>query len=338
MLQFGPALRGWLRLLPWLLLLGGLAGSGWWRYYLAPRHVPYLWAGMLTLAGVLLASELDALLGRQARRRAALRRHAAAGDWPGGALPRPKPARPGDWLEAGVHWLPLLFLLSLGPTTLSLGRTPASGARPWQAAHQPVSSPGNSGNHYFLVPPQPAETPGPAASRTTPKSQPAPAAADNPAKADDAPVRKPESRHLSAPSLPAAEYLQTDLVKLFTRRNQPPDAPITVVGRLHRVKGDDIVLPEGIEPRQADLVLYRFAIWCCIADAVPVTAILKDVKRRELPDDAWVQLSGKLGYTGPEHDIPLIRVDRIEPIAEPEDPYLTIDPDELKADGSRSQP
>jgi uncharacterized membrane protein YcgQ (UPF0703/DUF1980 family) len=130
--------------------------------------------------------------------------------------------------------------------------------------------------------------------------------------------------------LPASvHYRPTDLAKLFSKHGEAKDEPVVVVGRLHKVKGDDLVVPEGVNPRKVDYVLYRLVIWCCIADAIPATAILKDAPPDKLPADAWVRLSGRLERTGPEHDIPLLKVDKVEAIAEPDEPYLYISPDEL---------
>jgi hypothetical protein len=135
----GPAVRGWLRLIPWLLLLGGLGWGGWWRYYLAPRHLPYLWSGLAALALVLLLSELDGLLGRTRKRRTALLSAIRAGRGVASVANLPRPASLADWLESGVHWLPLLLLVALGPTTLSLQ---GYAATPGQLAALEKRSPG----------------------------------------------------------------------------------------------------------------------------------------------------------------------------------------------------
>jgi hypothetical protein len=364
--RLGAALRGWLRLAPWLLLLGALAGSGWWRYYVAPRQVPYLWAGLAALGSVLLMSELDGLLGREARRRSALRQRQP--------IPQPKPARPGDWLEAGVHWLPLTLLAVLGPTTLTLsgGRPSAAqlahmgGGQP--AARLPATAYPPAQRHYYVLPPRPDNAgaavpaqpraalaqPAPAPPKPTAAKPSRPAASAlptqpaqpraalaQPAPAPPKPTAAKPSRpaasalptHSASPTQPAlpasVHYRPTDLAKLFSKHGEAKDEPVVVVGRLHKVKGDDLVVPEGVNPRKVDYVLYRLVIWCCIADAIPATAILKDAPPDKLPADAWVRLSGRLERTGPEHDIPLLKVDKVEAIAEPDEPYLYISPDEL---------
>jgi hypothetical protein len=370
----GAAVRGWLRLLPWVLLLGGLGASGWWRYYLAPRHMPYLWAGLGVLALVLLASELDGLAGRTRRRRTALLAHAP--------LPAPpRPASLADWLEAAVHWLPLLLLLTLGPTTLSLrGGAPSSRqlhrlrpSAPRAIPAPAAPAPGAPTAYHYAPPPAPearpdakpqppgadaatlparpdagAEAPPAHFGNASPpeRQQPSPPAAPPVARQSaSAPARPalPDSPKPSPPAEPGQAYAQTDLVKLFTGRGGPLGGPVELIGRLHRVRGgDDEVVPLGVDPASTDLVLYRYAIWCCVADAVPATAILEGAALEGaggdgaaekgaggLQDEQWVRLRGRFYQTGATGDIPLLKVDSLEPIPEPADPYLYAGPSDL---------
>jgi hypothetical protein len=363
--MLGVWLRGGLRLLPWLLLLGGLALSGWWRYYLAPRHMPYLYAGLVVLALVLLLSELDGYLARRARLRLAL----------ASRIPLPTPPRAAslpDWLEAAVHWLPLTILLVLGPTTLTLrGGAPSSQQlfrlRGAAATQQLVDEP---------VPPmpQPAQAAADSAADATEAEpavdalEPAPdpqiarmreevAAAERELEAlkqridEKAKEEAKEQQHISAQEAaarlrraqaaaqnqpgpapatddggPIQNYAQTDLVRLFMGRGGPIGNPVELVGRLHKVVGDDPVVPLGVDPSKVELVLYRYAIFCCVADAVPATAILEGLDPAQVKDEQWVRLRGRFHQTGATGDIPLLKVDSFEPISEPREPYLFTDP------------
>lgn len=132
------------------------------------------------------------------------------------------------------------------------------------------------------------------------------------------------------PGSVAPDYAPTDLTELFTGPGSASGQPVELAGRLHRVLGDDPVLPPGVDPAGVELVLYRYVIFCCAADAIPATAILEGLDAADAPDGEWVRLRGRFYQTGEDGDIPLLKVDGFEVIGEPDAPYLFADPDEFE--------
>jgi hypothetical protein len=103
--------------------------------------------------------------------------------------------------------------------------------------------------------------------------------------------------------------------------------PVELIGMLHRVADDDQLVPVGVDPADVEVVLYRFVITCCVADAVPATALLEGSQTGL--EEQWVRLRGRLSFTGATQDIPQLSVDSIEPVAEPANPYLFMGQPEL---------
>jgi uncharacterized repeat protein (TIGR03943 family) len=84
-----------------------------------------------------------------------------------------------------------------------------------------------------------------------------------------------------------------------------------------RVSFDD-TLPAG------QFVIYRFVIVCCAADAIPVQVVVKSPRPVAFKNDDWIRVGGIVrtevqnGKT-----VPMIEADQIDPIATPDDPYLS---------------
>ena len=68
-------------------------------------------------------------------------------------------------------------------------------------------------------------------------------------------------------------------------------------------------------------LLFRFAISCCVADAVPVAVVLEGAT--DQPENTWVEVEGTFGIlTKGDARFPLLSAVRIIPTTEPEAPYL----------------
>jgi uncharacterized repeat protein (TIGR03943 family) len=84
-----------------------------------------------------------------------------------------------------------------------------------------------------------------------------------------------------------------------------------------RVSTDD-TLPAG------EFVVYRFVIVCCAADALPVEAVVKSPKAAGLKSDDWIRVGGILRMQEKDGKaVPVIEADQVDPIAAPNDPYLS---------------
>lgn len=80
----------------------------------------------------------------------------------------------------------------------------------------------------------------------------------------------------------------------------------------------DAKLPPG------HLVLFRFSVTCCAADAVPVGALVKCDEPARYKQDDWVRVTGELQVTKLEgQEGALLVAEKVDPIAAPTDEYLS---------------
>jgi putative membrane protein len=89
--------------------------------------------------------------------------------------------------------------------------------------------------------------------------------------------------------------------------------PADVIGFIYR------------EPTFADdqFMLARFTISCCVADASAIGMPVAWADTTSLPADSWVRVKGTLEvgqFRG--DDVPILKADSVEPIPQPEHPYL----------------
>lgn len=105
----------------------------------------------------------------------------------------------------------------------------------------------------------------------------------------------------------------TTIADLVYRYPQNVGWDVMVEGMIYRPKG----LPAG------HIVLYRFAITCCAADAIHVAILVASEDAAKLPADRWVRIRGRMEKTQFRGlDIPLLRAESVEPIPTPDDPYI----------------
>ncbi|HEY7874603.1 MAG TPA: TIGR03943 family protein [Actinomycetota bacterium] len=86
-------------------------------------------------------------------------------------------------------------------------------------------------------------------------------------------------------------------------------SPITLTGFVTHGDGT----PEG------GFTLTRFSISCCAADAVPYSVPIEASQRANYGDDTWLRVSGTLHLAGDRY---VLRPRMIEPVPEPQDPYI----------------
>jgi uncharacterized repeat protein (TIGR03943 family) len=88
---------------------------------------------------------------------------------------------------------------------------------------------------------------------------------------------------------------------------------IVTEGKVYR----DETVPEN------HFLIYRFLILCCVADALPMGALVADDAAADLEMDSWVRVEGRLGLKIVDGlYFPTIKAHRITPIEPPELPYL----------------
>jgi uncharacterized repeat protein (TIGR03943 family) len=111
---------------------------------------------------------------------------------------------------------------------------------------------------------------------------------------------------------------EVSLRALYARPESYQGKQITVVGMAH---GHERARREfGAQA----LVVYRFALSCCAADALPLSAVVLPAPGQPPPpDDAWVSVHGRLtlrdSSTG---KVPVLEDASLAPTPEPRSPYL----------------
>ena len=101
-----------------------------------------------------------------------------------------------------------------------------------------------------------------------------------------------------------------------------------IARHLHRLVGTHVItegrvfrddsLPNG------QIAIFRFVVVCCAADAMPVEVVIKSPKTAGLKNDDWVRVGGMLQLEDQDgKSVPVIEADQIDPIAAPDEPYLS---------------
>ncbi|MFB5662474.1 TIGR03943 family putative permease subunit [Alteribacillus sp. HJP-4] len=96
--------------------------------------------------------------------------------------------------------------------------------------------------------------------------------------------------------------------------------PYNFTGKKIKITGF-VYREEGLSSNQ--LVLTRFIITHCVADAVTIGFLTEFDEAESFPSDTWLELEGTLAvvpYNG--SDLPVIKAERGKVISEPSDPYI----------------
>jgi hypothetical protein len=119
-------------------------------------------------------------------------------------------------------------------------------------------------------------------------------------------------------------YLEVTLLDLYTIRGfQKETLPVRVVGMLYFLtESDKESLPFGVKPEDVGTMMFRYSIWCCVADARQVTVVLGGGDFSGLETGQWLEVKGKAH--APKGSMPLftIEVEKARPIDQPENPYI----------------
>jgi uncharacterized repeat protein (TIGR03943 family) len=74
----------------------------------------------------------------------------------------------------------------------------------------------------------------------------------------------------------------------------------------------------------SDPKLYRWIMWCCAADAIPVSVELEGSPAGNWSDTQYLEVVGTATFPSTlGHVVPRIQVDTIKPVQDPDDPYLS---------------
>jgi putative membrane protein len=128
--------------------------------------------------------------------------------------------------------------------------------------------------------------------------------------------------------LPAAAIEQSSPASAGTTANEK----VMTLGYLHYHRRELIgqhVLVDGMVSRNettpaGQMVLYRFVIVCCAADAMPMEMTVTSSQANSLVNDQWVRVGGTVRMeTVGTRTIPVLVADQISKIGAPGDPYLS---------------
>jgi putative membrane protein len=111
----------------------------------------------------------------------------------------------------------------------------------------------------------------------------------------------------------------------------PDDGKVSIFQIMENIDDwkDKRVVTEGMVYRddnvpEKHIVIYRFLMTCCVADASPLNILVETDNPDGFKDDQWVRVEGILSLkkVGDIDFSPHIKADRITPIAPPKDKYL----------------
>lgn len=223
-----------------------------------------------------------------------------------------------QWVQTLVHLLPLFLFLTLGVTTL--------GSHQIVDFARPAPTTVLSSRHANDEPPvTPTGTGTPAAvptttstSTTTPPTTSSPTLAlDGPTPAEPLAPATPASD----PAVPAAVPLP--LMELYYPKKHPGVTRIETVGRLMIPTEDELAkAPPEIDRADLKLLLYRYVMTCCAADAAPVFVVLRGRDATDLKVDDWVKITGTWIPAPGLGDMAKIEVDSLTLIEQPAEPFL----------------
>ena len=112
-----------------------------------------------------------------------------------------------------------------------------------------------------------------------------------------------------------------DLADVYSGRPLPHS--VTLSGMSYTPSDEDYArLPSGTTKELMPVLLYRYQVTCCAADASPIHVGLSNVDRARFPNDTWIRISGTLTAPTPPANVGLIHVTSAEIIPEPSEPYL----------------
>jgi uncharacterized membrane protein YcgQ (UPF0703/DUF1980 family) len=198
-----------------------------------------------------------------------------------------------QWVQTLVHLLPLFLFLTMGVTTLgSQSLTSLKHAAP----HSVLSSRHAQGAGTPPVvadPPGAAQPPPPAANPTTTTDEPLIAPVAPPVLLDGPTPAEPIATPLTAkdPAIPAAVPLP--LMELYYPKKHPGVTRVETIGRLMIPTQEEIdKVPPEVDRTDLKLLLYRYVMTCCAADAAPVFVVLRGREPSDLKVDDWVKISG----------------------------------------------
>ena len=116
---------------------------------------------------------------------------------------------------------------------------------------------------------------------------------------------------------------QLTIADVYTSKLMLP-TEIDVIGMIYRPTDADYArLPGSLTREAVPLLLYRYQITCCAADATPIFLALNGLDPLKYPNDTWVTIKGRLTPPSPPNNIGSLDVISVEPVSTPSEQYLS---------------
>lgn len=216
-----------------------------------------------------------------------------------------------QWVQTLVHLLPLFLFLTLGVTTLGSQQI-VDFKKP---APMSVLTSRHAADDKPIAAVTPTPSPAPASSSDT--STPPPVFLDGPTPAE--PLAAPGTA--KDPAIPAAVPLP--LMELYYPKKHPGVTRVEIIGRLMIPTQEEIdKVPPEVDRADLKLLLYRYVMTCCAADAAPVFVVLRGRDVGDLKVDDWVKITGTWIPAPGLGDMAKIDVDSLTLIEQPAEPFL----------------
>ena len=278
----------------WMAFLGLMLASGNYAAYIAKFQLWVLIAATALFAELVL---IDALVNRAGHDHGHEHHDHAHGN------------AADHRIQTLVHLLPLFLFVTVGVTTLgSQSLTGLTRAAP----HSVLSSRHAQGDE--APSPIPEHRAPPAGTPISP----------TPAVLPDAPTPlDPTAAPIAAgdPATPAAVTLP--LMELYYPKKHPGVTRVETIGRLMIPTPEEVAqVPPEVDRTDLKLLLYRYVMTCCAADAAPVFVVLRGREPGDLKVDEWVKITGTWIPAPALGDMAKIEVDSLTVIEQPAEPFL----------------
>ena len=119
-----------------------------------------------------------------------------------------------------------------------------------------------------------------------------------------------------------AGYIRTDVLDIIQNREYHSGEPrVSLSGMVYIVKDTDSI-PGGLDREEYRIIIIRYLMTCCAADAQPISVVLDGIDPGGLKNGEWYGVRGTSELIHEGLFIPRIIVHEISHIPEPVNPYI----------------